>query len=123
MINDEKRELVGAFMNAWEDQDAGAVMQLMAEDCVYSASVGPEPGLTYRNRVEVTRGVGEMLAFEAGGESRQGSVWFSDDRAFAEWDYDDISDSGAVQVVRGIDVIHMVEGKILSIDAYRKTQG
>ena len=123
MTNDEKRELVRAFMNAWENADADAVMQLMGEDCVYSASVGPEPGLTYRNRVEVTRGVGEMLAFEAGGESRQGSVWFSDDRAFAEWDYDDISDSGTVSVVRGIDVIHMAEGKILSIDAYRKTTG
>ena len=123
MNEDEKRELVRAFMNAWEDADADAVMQLMSADCVYSASVGPEPGMTYRGRDEVTRGVGEMLAFEAGGESRQGRVWFADDRAFAEWDYDEIGDNGEVRIVRGIDVIHMAAGKILSIDAYRKSVG
>ena len=120
MKQDEKRELVRMFMDAWERADAGAVMQLMSEDCVYSASVGPEPGMTWRGRGDVASGVGEMLAFEAGGESRQGRVWFADDRAFAEWDYDDIGEDGEVKVVRGIDVIHMAEGRILSIDAYRK---
>ena len=123
MTQDEKRELVRAFMDAWERADAAAVMQLMSDDCVYSASVGPEPGTTSRGRVDVARGVGEMLAFEAGGESRQGRVWFAEDRAFAEWDYDEIADDGKVRIVRGIDVIHMDEGKILSIDAYRKCLG
>lgn len=123
MTRDEKTRLVRLFMDAWERADAAAVMQLMSEDCVYSASVGPGPGMTYRGRVEVARGVGEMLAFEAGGESRQGRVWFADDRAFAEWDYDEIAHGGEVKIVRGIDVIHMAEGKILSIDAYRKSTG
>ena len=123
MTRNEERKLVSDFMDAWERADAGAVMQLMAEDCVYSASVGPEPGMTYRGRTDVTRGVGEMLAFEAGGESRQGRVWFAEDRAFAEWDYDEIADDGEVKIVRGIDVIHMAAGKILSIDAFRKWSG
>ncbi len=123
MKQEEKRELVRAFMDAWERADAGAVMQLMSEDCVYGASVGPEPGMTWRGRDDVAHGVGEMLAFEAGGESRQGRVWFADDRAFAEWDYDEVSEGGEVKVVRGIDVIHMAAGKILSIDAYRKWTG
>ena len=123
MTPDKKRELVRLFMDAWERADADAVMQLMSEDCVYSASVGPEPGMTYRGRADVARGVGDMLAFEAGGESRQGHTWFADDRAFAEWDYDEIADDGEVKVVRGIDVIRMAEGKILSIDAYRKSTG
>lgn len=123
MTRDEKRELVRDFMDAWERADAGAVMQLMSADCVYSASIGPEPGMTYRGRAEVARGVGEMLAFEAGGESRQGQVWFADDRAFAEWDYDEIGNSGEAKIVRGIDVIHLADGKILSIDAFRKSTG
>ena len=120
MTQDEKRELVRTFMDAWERADADAVMRLMSEDCAYAASVGPEPGRTYRGRTDVTQGVAEMLAFEAGGESRQGRVWFAQDRAFAEWDYDEIADDGGVKVVRGIDVIHMAEGEIRSIDAYRK---
>ncbi len=120
MNQEDKRALVRAFMDAWERADADAVMRVMSDDCVYSASVGPEPGMTYRGRADVARGVGEMLAFEAGGESRQGRLWFAEDCAFAEWDYDDVADSGEIKVVRGIDVIEMADGKIRSIDAYRK---
>ena len=120
MTREQKRELVRAFMDAWERADAEAVVELMSEDCIYSASVGPEPGATYRGRAEVAPGVAAMLAFEAGGESRQGGVWFADDRAFAEWDYDEVTDDGCVKVVRGIDVIRMLDGRIVSIDAFRK---
>ncbi len=120
MNQEDKRALVRAFMDAWERADADAVMRVMSDDCVYSASVGPEPGMTYRGRTDVARGVGEMLAFEAGGESRQGRLWFAEDCAFAECDYDDVADSGEIKVVRGIDVIEMADGKIRSIDAYRK---
>lgn len=109
-------------MDAWERADADAVMRLLADDCVYGASVGPEPGTTYRGRDEVAKGVAEMLHFESGGESRQGRVWFAEDRAFAEWDYDEPGGDGKTRVVRGIDIIHFADGKILSIDAYRKTR-
>ncbi len=123
MTEEQKRELVRTFMDAWERADTDAVMRLMSDPCRYAASVGPEPGMTYRGRAEVGRGVAEMLDFESGGESRQGRVWFADDRAFAEWDYDKIADDGSVKVVRGIDVIRMADGKIVSIDAYRKASG
>ncbi len=122
MTDERKRELMRAFMDAWERADADAVMRLMADDCVYGASVGPEPGTTYRGRAAVARGVAEMLEFESGGESRQGRVWFADDRAFAEWDYDETFDDGIARAVRGIDVIHFADGKIKSIDAYRKSR-
>ncbi len=120
MTKEQKRELVCAFMDAWERADADAVMRLMSDECEYCASVGPEPGMTYRGRSEVERGVAEMLDFESGGESRQGRVWFADERAFAEWDYDEISADGSLRTVRGIDVIELATGKIVSIDAYRK---
>lgn len=123
MTEEQKRDLVRAFMDAWERADADAVMRLMADACSYGASVGPEPGRTYRGRAEVEKGVADMLQYESGGESRQGRVWFSQDRAFAEWDYDEIDDGGEVRAVRGIDVIHFADGKIVSIDAYRKTSG
>lgn len=121
MTEEQKRKLVRAFMDAWERADADAVMRLMSDECEYCASIGPEPGTTFRGRDEVGRGVAEMLDFESGGESRQGRVWFADDRAFAEWDYDEIAADGKPRVVRGIDVIGFVDGKIQSIDAYRKS--
>ncbi|MEM7294026.1 MAG: nuclear transport factor 2 family protein, partial [Pseudomonadota bacterium] len=98
------------------------VLSLMDDQCEYRASVGPEPGTIYAGRTEVDKGVSEMLAFEAGGESRQGRVWFSEDRAFAEWDYDEIEDDGRISVIRGIDIIHIAANKIVSIDAYRKVK-
>lgn len=122
MTKDQKRELIKKFMDAWERADAEAVMKLMSANCEYKASVGPEPGTSFIGRDEVERGVAEMLEFESGGESRQGRVWFSEDRAFAEWDYDDIADDGTVSVVRGIDIIHFADGSIESIDAYRKAR-
>lgn len=107
-------------MNAWEAGDAEAVMALLADDGVYCASVGPEPGLTYAGRQQLRQGVVSMLAFEAGGESRQGDTWFCDDHAFAQWSYDEIGADGTATQIRGIDVIAMAAGKITSIDAYRK---
>ena len=121
MTREQKRALVRQFMDAWERADSGAVMQLMADDCVYAASVGPEPGMTFRGRAAVARGVADMLSFESGGESRQGRVWFADECAFAEWSYDAIGEDGAVRAVRGIAVIHLSGDKIESIDAYRKS--
>ena len=121
MTEEQKRKLVRAFMDAWERADADGVMRLMADECHYGASVGPEPGRTYRGRAEVGQGVSEMLSFESGGESRQGRVWFADEHAFAEWDYDEIDEAGRTRVVRGIDVIHFADGKIRSIEAYRKS--
>ena len=121
MTEQEKRDVIRAFMDAWEHGDAEGVMRVMHEDATYSASVGPEPGTTYAGGKVLADGVAEMLEYEAGGESRQGGVWFSEDRAFAEWSYDDIADDGTVKDIRGIDVIHIVDGKIASIDAYRKT--
>ena len=121
MTEQDKRNVIRAFMDAWEHGDAEGVMRVMHEDATYSASVGPEPGTTYAGGRALADGVAEMLAYEAGGESRQGGVWFSEDRAFAEWSYDDVADDGTVKDIRGIDVIHIVDGKIASIDAYRKT--
>ena len=115
------RELVAQFMNAWEAGDADGVMAVFGDDCIYAASVGPEPGTTWRGRDAVARGVAQMLAFEAGGESRQGELRFSEDRAFAQWSYNATAPDGRVMDVKGIDIIHFADGRIASIDAYRKT--
>ena len=120
MTEQDKRDLIKAFMDAWERGDARAVMQVMRDDAVYSASVGPEPGISYAGRAQLEQGVAKMLEFEAGGESRQGRVWFASDRAFAEWSYDDVADDGTLLEIKGIDVIQMADGMIASIDAYRK---
>ncbi|MEM7344019.1 MAG: nuclear transport factor 2 family protein [Chloroflexota bacterium] len=123
MTEDEKRTILTDFAEAWGRADVDALMALMTDDCIYAASVGPEPGTTYRGREEVRRGFTEILAFEAGGEARSGQVWFADDDyAFAEWSYDEVAKDGTITDIQGIDIFHFVDGKLRLKDAYRKTR-
>jgi ketosteroid isomerase-like protein len=118
----QKRALLTTFATAWSCADVDTLMECMTDDCVYSASVGREPGTTYRGREEVRRGFEEILAFEAGGEQRAGNAWVAGEYAFSEWSYDEEDDAGNVVDIKGIDVFRFVGGKLQLKDAYRKTR-
>ena len=123
MLNEqEKRDLLATFAAAWGRADVDALMELMTDDCIYKASVGPEPGTTYSGHEVVRRGFTEILAFEAGGEQRGGNVWIAGDYAFVEWAYDEIDEAGNAVEIKGIDVFHFVGNKLRLKDAYRKTR-
>lgn len=122
MTGQEKRALLTTFAEAWARADVDVLMECITDDCVYAASVGPEPGTTYRGREEVQRGISEFLAFEAGGEQRTGNVWLAGEYVIAEWSYDEIDKDGQVSDIKGIDVFRFADGKIQSKDAYRKTR-
>lgn len=69
----------------WTAGDLDALMSLMTDDCVYHASVGPEPGTTYHGRAEVRRGFAELLRYDRGRE-RHGEVAFvHGDVGVAQW--------------------------------------
>lgn len=119
---DEMLKIIENFSTAWVKQDIDALMELMSDDCIYKASVGPEPGTTYSGRDDVRKGFTELTALESGGEQRSGQIWFSGDYAFTEWSYDEIDDSGKVIDIQGIDIFHFVNGKIKLKDAYRKAK-
>lgn len=123
MNEQEIRKLLADFSDAWGRADVDGLMVLMTDDCVYKASVGPEPGTTYAGRDAVRRGFTEILAFESGGEARSGRTWITGDYAFAEWSYDDIAEDGSVTDIKGIDIFHFVDGKIALKDAFRKSKG
>ncbi len=122
MNEQEKRELLAKFSKAWGQADVDGLMALMTDDCVYKASVGPEPGTTYSGKDEVRRGFAEILEYESGGEQRGGRLWFSGDYAFAEWSYDEVADDGSITDIQGIDIFHFVDGKLALKDAFRKTK-
>ena len=120
--DEAKRARLTAFADAWAQSDVDALMQMMTDDCVYAASVGDEPGTTYRGRDEVRRGFTEILAYESGGEARCGRVWISGDWAFVEWSYDEVADDGTITDIKGIDIFEFVGDKLRLKDAYRKTR-
>ncbi|MEV0430930.1 nuclear transport factor 2 family protein [Micromonospora sp. NPDC050495] len=97
-----------------------ALMSFMTDDCEYSASVGPEPGRTYRGRDEVRQGSIDLLAYDAGGESRDG---VRDERGTAQWSYVFRQPDGGSREGLGCDLFRFRGDKIVKRDAYRKALG
>lgn len=122
MTDQQKLNLLKEFGAAWGRADLDGLMTLMTDDCVYAASVGPEPGTTYRGKDEVRQGFEEIIKYEEGGEQRDGRKWVSGDFVFSEWAYDEIAEDGTVTDIRGIDIFHLINGKLALKDAYRKTK-
>jgi ketosteroid isomerase-like protein len=67
-------ERLRQFGAAWARADLDALMGFVTDDCIYLASVGPEPGTTYRGREQVRRRFAAMLAYDRGRE-RQAWSW------------------------------------------------
>lgn len=62
----QRRELLKKFAKAWGKRDIDAVMACMTSNCVYEASVGPEPGTTFQGADQVRRGILQMFAHDEG---------------------------------------------------------
>jgi taurine dehydrogenase small subunit len=107
------------FGKAWGESDIEQLMALITDDCVYSASVGPEPGRTYIGRTAIREGFSSMLAFDASGESRGGRIFVSGPLAVAEWSYV-YRASGSTREIRGCDIIEFRGLQICRKDAFRK---
>lgn len=122
MTDEEKIALLNAFADAWGRGDVDALMGMITDDFVYSASVGEEPGKTYRGREQVEKGFRDILGFEGDGETRAGPVWLSGDYGFAMWSYDHVNDDGSVSDVKGLDVFRFRDNKLCLNDAYRKAR-
>ncbi len=112
--------LVDEFLLAWARADTEKLLNLMHDDCIYSASVGPEPGNTIKGKQEIRKHLLPIVESELDGQQGVGQKWVIDDIVFVEWSYEKKLESGTLGVVRGVDIIRAVANKIISIDAYRK---
>jgi rhodanese-related sulfurtransferase/ketosteroid isomerase-like protein len=111
------------FGAAWARADLDALMGFVTDDCTYLASVGPEPGTTYRGREEVRRGFAAMLAYDRGRERHAGTVVVAGDTGFAEWSFTETTTDGGGRLIRGCDLFQFRDGQISKKDAYRKLLG
>lgn len=110
----ERLEQFGA---AWAQGDLDALMSFVADDCVYHASVGPEPGTTYEGRDAVRRGFAAMLSYDRGRERHGGNVAVTGDRGMAEWSF---IERGNGRTIRGCDLFEFAGDQIRRKDAFRK---
>ena len=114
-------ERLEAFGAAWARKDVDELMSFVTDDCIYYASIGPEPGTTYVGREAVRRGFEELLKYDAHAKSRGGRVFIAGNRGAAEWSYIFTDESGREIELRGCDLFEFVGDKISRKDAYRKS--
>jgi ketosteroid isomerase-like protein len=108
------------FSAAWTAGDLDALMSYMTDDCEYHASVGPEPGSTYRGKDEVRRGFAAILAYDHGRERHDGSAFVNGNLGVAEWSFHERAPDGTGRLIRGCDIFEFADGKIRKKDAFRK---
>lgn len=120
-LADERTRVLVKFGEAWAGRNLDVLMSLVTDDCVYAASVGPEPGETFVGRHAVRAGFAALLAYDAGGKSRQGRIAIFGELGLAEWAYEHRDASGHVTVVRGCDIFEFTGTLIRRKDAFRKS--
>lgn len=113
-------ERLRQFSAAWTAGDVDELMSFMTDDCVYHASVGPEPGSTYRGRDDVRRGFAAAIAYDQGRERHEGPAFVYGTLGVAEWAFQEKAPDGAGRLIRGCDIFEFAGDKIRKKDAFRK---
>lgn len=112
-------EIVRRFSEAWSRRDLDAIMAFFTEDCIYSASVGPEPGTTFCGRAGVRAGIEAMFRHDAASTVEPGRIFADGNKVFSEWIYRFPQGSGRVPA-HGCDVFEFEGDRIRLKDAFRK---
>lgn len=116
-VEDRNRAIYAAFVEAWANRDIARLLSCLTDDVVYGASVGDEPGCTYRGKAAAGEGFRTIMAYDRGGVMTIGRTTFVGDLAYVEW-----TSRGPNGDVRGIDVLEFRGGLIAVKDAYRKSR-
>jgi len=113
--------IIRDISSAWGRADLETLMTFVADDCVYSASVGPEPGETFVGRDAVRAGFIKMLGHDRDSVAEPGDVHTFGDRGVSTWGFRRQAPDGRSILVRGCDVWLFRDGLIVRKDSYRKT--
>jgi ketosteroid isomerase-like protein len=89
------RDCLRRFGDAWARHDVHGLLALMTDDAVYAASVGPEPGRTFRGHDQLAAGFREMFEHDAGARIEQGEPDVFGGRAVSTWTYRFATPDGA----------------------------
>jgi steroid delta-isomerase-like uncharacterized protein len=110
-----------AFADAWNRHDTDAILSMMAEDCIFEASRGPDvKGTVYTGQDEVRRGVDEVFATFPDAQWNRPRHFVAGDRGVSEWVFTATSPDGSRVEVQGCDVFTFRDGKIAVKNSYRK---
>ncbi|MDB4293542.1 nuclear transport factor 2 family protein [Maribacter sp.] len=111
------KEILLKFAEAFGNQKIDEIASFFTNDCTYKASVGPEPGTTYKGKASVMKGIENMIKHDSGGESYVENIKIYEGFGVWEWTYRFKDNSK----VCGCDLFEFKGDKIKMINAFRKT--
>ena len=114
-------EILKGFLEAFNQHDLDSIMDYFAEDCVFYMPRGSTPrGDRYVGKTEVRAGLAKRFAGIPDVHYGEDTHWVCDDLGVSEWTLTGTTMSGEKIVVRGVDLLEFVEGKIIRKDSFWK---
>ncbi len=114
------RAVVDQFMTAWIEGNLEGVLAVMAEDAVFVATTGPEPGRSFRGRDNIRRLFASLMSPSSTVRLRVESTYVVGDTAIVLWTTIDAASQPEHAAMRGLDVFRVKDNLIILKDAYRK---
>ena len=116
-------DLLDRFANAWNRHDLDALMSMMADDCVFDASAGPDVnGQRSEGQDAVRAAYAAVFAAFPDAQWRNPRHFITGDRGVSEWTFTGTQRDGRRVEVNGCDVFTFRDGKIAVKNSYRKNR-
>ncbi|WP_350293547.1 nuclear transport factor 2 family protein [uncultured Croceitalea sp.] len=109
-------ERLYAFAKAWSDKNTERVLEYFTEDCVYEPSIVMNQKKAYKGKVEVSKAVGQLMAFDDTISSMVNNIHINGNFGYWEWEYVDANEGK----IYGCDVFEFRDEFIVKKNAYRK---
>jgi ketosteroid isomerase-like protein len=118
MSNPDTREVIERFNEAFVQRDAGKLVDLVADDCVMESAQPAPNGTRYESYDACLRFWRDLIA-DPEGSFEPEDVVVSGDRATIRWRYR--FGEGDENSVRGVNLMHVRDGKIVEALGYVKS--
>ncbi len=112
------REVIDRFNRAFQERDATLLVDIIAADCVME-SVQPAPNGTRYEGYDASFSSWKALIDDTTSHFELEDVRTGDEWALIRWRY--VWDGGSEGSVRGVNVMCVVQGKIVEAAGYSKT--
>jgi steroid delta-isomerase-like uncharacterized protein len=121
--NEVTLEFLQDFADAWNRHDLDALMEFMADDCVYETSSGNDVyGKRYSGKEAVREGFASVWEMFPDAQWLGASHFIVGNRGVSEWKFTGTSRDGKKVEVNGCDVFTFRDAKIAIKNSYRKNR-
>jgi taurine dehydrogenase small subunit len=116
-------EFLQSFADAFNAHDITAIMSLMADDCVFEASGGPDfDGEKFVGQKQVKKAFEDVFSTFPDAHWGNARHYIIGNRGFSEWIFTGTKLDGTKVEVTGCDLFTFKDGKIAIKNSYRKNR-